>query len=216
MGKGTVFLFGAGASFGAGGMDNPPPLAGDLFSQLVKSYPKTWGQLPPESVRQFDNQGFERGIEAIYGVYEKMFVLLNRMGRYFAGFKIDRFDENLYCGLFQRFRPRFESGEFLISTINYECLIELAAFHFFKSVTYYGPPDGLRVLKVHGSCNFFATQIQVDPQTTFIIATAKINAPLAVASVDEVVSRLRRNQVPPAMSLFARGKKNVTVHGLRP
>jgi hypothetical protein len=204
----VVFLFGAGASFGAGGIDNSPPLGNALFSELIKCFPDTWGNLPPEFSAKF-RERFETGIEACYGKYPSLAILLNRMGRYFAQFRIDEYQRNLYYRLIERFRSRFASSEFLISTINYECLIELAALPIFNEIQYWGFSHGLRVLKLHGSCNFFATHIHVGKHTKFDIGTARIHAPLKVVPYERVIEELVRNQVPPAMSLYAREKTNI-------
>jgi hypothetical protein len=43
-----VVLFGAGASYGAGGIvPDSPPLGWDLYDRLCRCYPDSWGALPP-------------------------------------------------------------------------------------------------------------------------------------------------------------------------
>jgi hypothetical protein len=190
-------------------MNNPPPLGNNLFSALAKYSPNTWGNLPDKFRVKFDDNRFEKGVEEIYGVYPQMIVLLNRMGRYFSIFRIDNLRPNLYHMLFQRFQQCFESHEFLISTINYECLIEMAACPFFPKITYWGPSDGLRVLKLHGSCNFHARKFYVSPHMKFILGTSKINTPLQAVPIQDVILRLKENQMLPAMSLYASSKKNI-------
>jgi hypothetical protein len=204
-----VFLFGAGASYGAGGMMKPPPLGNRLFSDLAAAFPHTWGALPSEFDEEF-RKGFEVGIEACYGKYLEMAALLNRMGRYFVLFNIDSFADNLYYGLVNRFWERFASGEFAISTINYECLIELAVAGVFGQVAYWGKSDAVRVLKLHGSCNFFAGNVFVSKNVKqFNLNTARIVAPLRSLTLEEALHELEVNQMPPAMSLYAREKANI-------
>lgn len=189
-------------------MDNPPPLGNGLFSELTRAFPDSWGDLPTELASKF-RERFEGGIEAAYGKYPGMITLLNHMGRYFTQFNIDDHSQSLYFRLIQRYQPRFQSNEFLVSTINYECLIEEAALQLFPEITCFGSGQGFKVLKLHGSCNFLPQKIRVGLSQKMNLGTARFDLPLKCVSPEVALKELQHNQFPPAMSLYATDKTNV-------
>jgi hypothetical protein len=63
----TVVLFGAGASYGAGGIQpSTPPLGRDLFDELARQYSRSWGSLAQNVRSLFEDHGFEAGMEWVW------------------------------------------------------------------------------------------------------------------------------------------------------
>ena len=57
-----LWVFGAGASFGAGDtIPKVPPMSDELLSALERLYPQAWGQLPPD-IRASLVEDFEQGM----------------------------------------------------------------------------------------------------------------------------------------------------------
>lgn len=60
--KSIIFLFGAGASYGSGGIiPETPPLGFQLYEILEEIYPGSWGALP-EKYKSGLRKDFENGI----------------------------------------------------------------------------------------------------------------------------------------------------------
>ena len=131
-----LILFGAGASHGAGGLNAIPPLGITLFEELSERYPNTWGKLPPQTNELFQ-KNFEFGMEQIYSKLDNMNDLLKDMAKYFSKFNIIDPYSNLYFKLIECYLQPIRSDELLLSTINYDCLIELAALLLNPSITHW-------------------------------------------------------------------------------
>jgi hypothetical protein len=89
-----AFLFGAGASTGAGDVDPfPPPLGGGLYDELLSQFPETWGALADDekSVLGGGGEGFEAGMKLLWEKYdERAWRALIDMGIYFSRFRPTR------------------------------------------------------------------------------------------------------------------------------
>ena len=73
-----IILFGAGASYGAGHMlPKAPPLGKDLYKELTRYYPPSWGSLPEEIKTSFET-GFEQGMQVLWDKYSSNIALLMR------------------------------------------------------------------------------------------------------------------------------------------
>ena len=87
--------------------------------------------------------------------------LMQEMARFFAIFHIVEHGRNLYVDVLRR---GLERADIVWSTLNYECLLELAAAYLGKSVAYFADPsdagDGVPIWKLHGSCNFKVTGVE--------------------------------------------------------
>jgi hypothetical protein len=64
MPKKLTVLFGAGASYGCGYSDisKRPPLGYQLFDELVKEYPNSWGKYVPADLKEIFRSDFELGM----------------------------------------------------------------------------------------------------------------------------------------------------------
>jgi hypothetical protein len=82
--------------------------------------------------------------------------LMQDMALYFTSFRLDGTGSDLYSSLMKAMSGTSFS-ETLFSSLNYECLLEIAASALGLTV-HYGdippPPDSMTVWKLHGSCNF--------------------------------------------------------------
>src|SRR4051794_7919089 len=148
----TLFLFGAGASYGSL-YTKPccPPLGGGLFAALCKFSPLIHEHCEFEKDR-FEN--FEEGMRWVYherATFLPTFVC--EMAKYFAQFKIE--DGNVYVDFINSLKHRARHCCF--ATLNYELLLEQALVHNgFKVVYKYNDrqADEISVVKIHGSINF--------------------------------------------------------------
>lgn len=143
----VVLLFGAGASYGAMGISPyAPPLGFDLFGRLRKAFPNTLGKVSDEVADIFDNNGPEKGMEALDDdAYEHrwdLVQLIRDMAIYFSRFQIQDISQNLYCRFVQMYTDRILGREMLLSTLNYECLIEYALGHYGIDTTYISADTG--------------------------------------------------------------------------
>jgi len=205
----VVLLFGAGASFGSGGLWKRPPLSKDLFESLFNEYPGTWGQLPPEIRMSFEDTGrgtdFERGMGRLYecqinGEITNLAELLKDMGRFFCHFSIARYDNNQYYKILTTFKDDIVAGTLLLTTLNYDCLIEHASFKAGIMIVYWGESTGARLLKLHGSCNFIMPSITGTGRV--IWGGGHVYGPLKPVDCRSVDAELDRRPIQPAMSLF--------------
>lgn len=157
-----VFLFGAGASSGSGAVfPHVPPLGADLVNKMAGDgrFP-WWGDMAtrirPELV---ESQGIEAGLEdAILGwqpgVVRRS---VRELALYFSAFTVPAAGTNYYREVIRSLGERNMLSSTLFATINYDCLIELAAASL--SIPYSYPQlheqeGGLAILKLHGSCNW--------------------------------------------------------------
>lgn len=207
--RSVVLLFGAGASFGSGGLWNRPPLSKDLLGSLSSEYPGTWGHIPSKIRMSFEDPekgiDFERGMGRLYqcqvkGEITNLAELLKDMGRFFSHFSIVRYDSNQYYKILTTFKDSILAGEIILVTLNYECLIELAASKAGMKTIYWGDSTGARLLKLHGSCNFILPSVSGTGK--FILGSGTIRGPLAVIDPQSVDTELDSRPAPPAMSLF--------------
>ena len=120
----NFFLFGAGASFGCGGTNKVVPLGSDLFIDLKKRFPKTWGSL--SAVYDNDFKEFERIMDRLWEdpkyVYE-ISNFLQDMGIFFSKFKIINQENNLYHKLFNGIKNKDLLKKTVLSTITNDCLV---------------------------------------------------------------------------------------------
>ena len=154
-----VVLFGAGASYGSGSVaPKPPPLGADLFPALRKLFP-TWRSIPEAEAALFAAD-FEEGMAQIIERYGMAVgPLMQEVATFFSIFDLDATAQNLYRDLITAARGR----DVLWSTVNYECLLEIAANQTGLDVAYFGDPadhSSGAIWKLHGSCNFKVTGLE--------------------------------------------------------
>jgi hypothetical protein len=211
--KPILLLFGAGASLGSGGMTFLPPSGTELLGILRKTYPETWGKISGTFADNFKTLTFEGGMLALYESPRLYNVndLLSDMGLYFSKFTINIINENLYFRLFNRYRQDIVNGKIILSTLNYECLIEYALIGLnipFDFIDYFNKDTGVKLLKLHGSCNFIPQGLFVAKAKNALVCPS-INTPVKAVQPEKAIEELSNNGIMPAMSLYAKGKNNI-------
>lgn len=157
-----VFLFGAGASYGAGHIDpKRPPLMPYLFDELKDFRPAQWG----ESSRLWQNResfrvNFEKAYEQfVLRVSPDALTLLQdqwSVAKYFAQFSVHPGGQDCYSHLLRALMSRDAVREIVFASLNSDCLFEQVAERLGLRVCYDidAGAGAAVVLKIHGSCNF--------------------------------------------------------------
>jgi len=160
-----LFLFGAGASFGAGRVSPyPPPLGCDLYDKLAEAFPRTWGAESRFAARAIDfRRDFEATMErCLEGNVTSAVSELLDMAKYFAQFEPG--GDDLYSALLRELLARSLIAQTVFGSLNYECVFETAAIRLGARLHYEGVDTALisdtdvRVIKPHGSCNFLTRE----------------------------------------------------------
>lgn len=210
-----VFLFGAGASFGAAprGVIRPenPPLGDGLFAELKRWFPRSWGALPTDLRHQFGQAGgFEPTMKRLHELHaEAVPELMQHMALYFVQFRPASGLRTLYGELIELMGRAGKQAEILLATLNYECLIEIEATRQSLAV-HYGtsapPPNAVNVWKLHGSCNFLPEGIQATRGVRYSSGITFNTGIRPVELNDAVAFCLGDTALPPVMCLFMEGK----------
>lgn len=149
----SLFLFGAGASYGSGPcIPGPPPLGSQLFAalQAAGGVANTVGAELAETFVV----DFEAGMDRFWKEHNTLTTeLLRDMARFFAPF--EPLPGNCYSELVKVLGGTRKKA--VMVTTNYDLLIEHAIVKAELLVTYGGlpaPERNIPVVKIHGSCNF--------------------------------------------------------------
>lgn len=204
----SLFLFGAGASFGSGPCSpEPPPLGGALFDQLRKSGGAA-ARVSEELAKRF-RCDFEAGMDQFWTDHNTWTSeLLRDMARFFA--KFEPLKENLYLKLIAALGGTRKKAVF--ATTNYDLLIEHAIIRSGLLITYGGLPAAPRnipVLKIHGSCNFLPNVGNSSFQGIgFDLSQAAnaaiLDAPIRVAQSTQEILDFCANEdsIAPALAMY--------------
>lgn len=149
----SVFLFGAGASYGSGPCaPRPPPLGAQLFPAL-QAAGGVAATVDVDLANAFVRD-FEEGMDRFWAERNTQATeLLRDMARFFAPF--EPLPGNSYLELLRVLGGTRRKS--VMVTTNYDLLIEHAVVQSGLLVTYGGLPAAERnvpILKIHGSCNF--------------------------------------------------------------
>jgi hypothetical protein len=212
-------LVGAGASHGAGRVTpEPPPLGNDLYASLRDRYPKTWGAVTGGLDTQF-RENFELGMNDAWTRHsEPTQALLIDMGRAFALFRPPMDGSDHYTTLVRSVVANRLLARCVIGSLNYECIFELAANRLGVPIGYgrgHRPSKGLVVLKPHGSCNLLPPRQLHVTSSSFVEVGAYYDGPLEPRQLDELEAfyTVEDYSFPPAMSLYAPGKRTPVAPG---
>lgn len=209
----SLFLFGAGASFGSGPCSpGPPPLGRALFDALRNK----GGVASRVSAAMADvfRQDFEEGMDQFWSEHNTWTSeLLRDMAGFFAEFA--PLPGNLYVRLIELLGGTRKKAVF--ATTNYDLLIEqaISAVGLYTSYTGFPvPPKNIPVLKIHGSCNFFPdlrgggiSGVSFDLGKSS--GGAVLGAPVKIArSTQEVREFCRReDSIAPAIAMYHPSKR---------
>ena len=205
-----VFLFGAGASHGAGNiLPESPPLGFQLYAELARVHPGSWGRLPAE-IRRALQSNFEDGMQLIYDRMSLVIPeLMRQMAVYFVQFR-PASGRTLYCSLIDALTRYGLLDRVLFSTLNYDCVLELSMLGRGIRFNYFEAADsnpGVPVWKLHGSCNMFATGVEATPGVQYTAGATFEGGLRASLEVNEIMETcLVKTALAPAMALYMRGK----------
>jgi hypothetical protein len=168
--RNIVFLFGAGASFGAGHvLPESPPLGPSLYDALAAKYPKVWG---PESHagRYWGTHlrnDFEKTMADMVLPHVPSLSLLEWhrcVAEFFAAYNLDQTGQDCYSTLLSGLKSSGLLDRIFFATLNYDCLLEQAVARLEFNVNYILDDLGLHhavpLAKIHGSCNFVSVDLQ--------------------------------------------------------
>ena len=204
-----VFLFGAGASFGSGNV-HPinPPLGNSLFNSLQRLFPGTWGQIPDELSSKFEND-FEKGMHEVIDNHSfSIAPLMQHMGIFFSRFNLYNDKPNYYKSLVSHIKNESLLDQTVFSSLNYECLLEIAFSQKGIQINYFDEPsdNSASIFKLHGSCNFKSNNIQASRGVQFSSGVS-FEGGIQIIQPREVPRVFKGNTgLYPAMCLYAKNK----------
>lgn len=202
-----TFLFGAGASAGAGSiLPERPPLGVELARELRRLCPGTWGSLPGDLARKLE-EDFEVGMAAVTNAMSLAVPALMRdMAVYFVQFRSVG-KTSLYDRLIRDLSERSLMGNVAFSTLNYECVLEYALLNAGHQIDYFGSGSGVPVLKLHGSCNMFSSGIQATPGIAYSQGVVFEGGIQAWLDSNRVIEHcLTQTALAPVMCQYMEGK----------
>jgi|SRR5690625_989702 len=203
-----VFLFGAGASYGAGGiLPENPPLGFQLYDELEKIYPGSWGSLPSEYIDTFKTN-FEDGMGLVYDNFgHNISQLMREMAIYFIQFRPIP-GKSIYCKLIRFLKNYDLLQSVLFSTLNYECTLEYSLLSQNLDIDYFNNKyAAIPIWKLHGSCNMFSESLKVGQGISYGTGISFEGGVKAYLDSNEVIEEcLIKSGLAPVMCLFMKGK----------
>lgn len=201
----TIILLGAGASFGSEGVTPyPPPLGNKLFSELEKL--EGIAKSLPDDIKAEFNNNFEAGMAKYYKHSNGDIMQFQReLASYLANFS--PLQNNVYVDLLKSIKL----NRVIFSSLNYDLLLELSALGLGHSISYNSTPvkGALRLLKIHGSSNFWP-DLPVGMCDGLVAANngkGDISAPVKPLNQKDTLYRCGREKgLAPAIAMFAEGK----------
>lgn len=202
----VIVLLGAGASFGSIGVEPyPPPLGNRLFSDLVKK--NGAAAALPDYIKEIFNKNFEEGMAEYFKFSNGNIMSFQReLAEYLAYFTPTT--SNVYIDLINNLcRSRV-----IYSSLNYDLLFEISAASLGLNIDYSSTyrKDGVRLLKIHGSSNFWPDIPTGSIRNCQIYGNggADIQAPVKPLGRLDTLKKCRlEDSVAPAIAMFAVGKK---------
>lgn len=212
--KGVLF-FGAGASHGSSNvLPKSPPTGSGLFNELNKTFP-AWKSLLNSLTEKFNEPyGFENGMNYIWENYSELVPdLMQDMARYFVQYELDNSQKDFYSQLIVYLIENGKIDHYILSTINYDLLIE-KALDLARREYHYGLesleiPNKTLLLKLHGSCNFTVKGIKVKKgMVNYRSAATFYGNGITPLGPDQISNYCSSSALYPCMSLYAPGKPN--------
>jgi len=145
----------------------------------------------------------------------KVPALLRQMALYFLSFDIllSAANVNTYCQLAQLVEDQ-TLDRTLFSTLNYDCLLEIAFSSRQLSFNYFDDPEGVApIWKLHGSCNFRTASADKSHD----VGSGRTPLPgliehMQIADARELWLWESTDVFPPAMSIYLRDTYNQPAH----
>lgn len=200
-----VVLLGAGASFGSiEALPSVPPLGDRLFDALASR--NGLAATLPDNLKATFRANFEAGMAAFYEYSDGDVMRFQReLAHYMAEFVPG--PGNAYVHLIRE----LGTTRCIFCTLNYDLLIELSASHLGRNTAYTTVPSPgfLRLLKLHGSCNFWPHMPGVSIRNSSFKRSgrADIQAPIRPLTREETLTKcVTEDSVAPAIAMYAEGK----------
>lgn len=207
----NIILFGAGASYGSGRIiPEEPPLLPQLYPQLKRCYPRTWGNLPKNLMSRFA-ENFELGMADMWDKYsQRVPQLMQEMALHFVQFRPANIKENLYFKLLQFLAGNNKISSTVLFTLNYEVILDLCAQALDLNVD----PENkthdentIKIIKLHGACNIIPDGIKLSRSVRFTKGVLFGTGAKYLFDLNEVVKFcLGDNGLPPIMALIMKEK----------
>jgi hypothetical protein len=191
-------------------------LGKDLYQALKRIYPTTWGTFDSSLQSKFDTN-FEDGMaHLIENNSHAIAPLMQRMAIFFSRFGPDAHSDNLYIELFKKLKRNGAIKNTLITTLNYECICELAASVEGLQIEYFGKLENemAKIWKLHGSCNFKLTGMEAGSGVSFghgVVFNGGIEY-LNPADVPKIYNGT--TALYPSMCLYAKDKPLAIAEGV--
>jgi hypothetical protein len=206
-----AFLFGAGASYGAGGgvLPHPPPLGRHLYGELRQAFPETWGNLPPSLAKLFKRE-FETGMDAMRRGGQEQSRPLLEISRFFATFQPGP-EPSCYLRLIRLLESCHLIEGCRFATLNYDCLIDLdldSAKFGYNDGERHGPymhQKSVQLWKLHGACNL-VNAVGTFRGNQFFGVGQLYEGPGKYVTRVEAIANCDDEGLPPMLSLYAPGK----------
>jgi len=203
-----LILTGAGASFGAGStFPYNPPLGRNLYSELKSFAPQIMSQIS-QVVGEENKEDFETKMHEVWDSRKINGVVLNSViASYFSMFRPNS-NGNNFVELFRKLNG--ENISYVYSTLNYDCIAELAASSIGMTVNYRIDnmlSDDFDVLKLHGSCNFLLGGM-TGPLggLSMPMMNGGIDGPIDVVQPNQVQTLIQNRPAGPCMSFYMKNK----------
>lgn len=202
---GTVFLFGAGASYGSDSQ-NTPPLGDRLFDELRRFNPGGWGAITGSLADQFQRD-FEEAIKFIKP--QALAPLQRAMAAYFFEFMPS--NSSLYFKLAHQI-ARTKGWTGAVCTLNYERLLEISFKNAGLQLLTAQPAAGKAGVEIcfpHGCCHFFCNSVKGSAgEVSFNGFRVQTDGPvIEIHDPNQHQLRIRQDAFPPVMSYFEPRKR---------
>lgn len=209
----SLFLFGAGASYGSGSCSpHRPPLGKDLFPALA-ALGGAASRTPKELARLF-TEDFESGMVRFWQERNtETTALLREMAQYFVQF--EPMPNNCYAQLLHVLGGTRKKA--VLATTNYDLLIEHAICKAGLLICYAGFPVASRnipVLKIHGSCNFLPdlgssrfSGISFDLSGAESASALESGVRVATSAREVEEFCAKQDSIAPALAMYAPSKR---------
>lgn len=203
----TLFLFGAGASFGTSHViPGSPPLSNCLYEELARDFSNWYGL--PEIIKSELSDNFEQGMGNVWmNRQTDVAQLMRDMACFFAKYNLDKSQNDLYSKLLINIKKKDILNRCIFSSLNYDMLLEQATTllgHPFS----YDPkasrdPETVSILKLHGSCNF---RSEMNATGITFSGVSFDSGVKILTSTKEVLEYCVSTSLYPGMSIFTEGK----------
>lgn len=174
-------------------------------------FPRSWGNLPGDLHALFLNN-FEAGMGSLWDRGSHAIPnLMQQMAIFFARYSLMPSRSDSYSWFLDHLAIAEKLDDVIFSSLNYECLLEIAASRSGRSVNYLSEhtpsAQSVTVWKLHGSCNFLPGENITATRGVSFSPGVSMNPGVRVVNPSQVAPYCTGNTaLYPIMSVYARGK----------